>query len=336
MGAYRTLVLQCLGLAACVALMAVLAPAGARVWVIACGLCALGFFGVVSILRHWEIKRLSRQINEVLHNGRCLDLSTYHEGDVAVLSNELAKMVARLDRANRLLATERNALADALADVSHQIRTPLTAAALMLPKIERASDAEERRQATRQLEDVLERVSWLVTSLLKIAKVDAGAIHVECDTVSVAQIVERAAAPLMPAMDLHDVSLVVQVAEGASFQGDARWTTEALENVLKNCMEHTPAGGTVRLQACEDALACRITVTDSGPGIAAEDLPHIFERFYRGRSGVPYGERGSAQGFGIGLALARALISAQGGALSAANAPSGGAQFSIAFPKLTV
>ena len=140
----------------------------------------------------------------------------------------------------------------------------------------------------------------------------------------------------MPAMDLHDVSLVVQVAEGASFQGDARWTTEALENVLKNCMEHTPAGGTVRLQACEDALACRITVTDSGPGIAAEDLPHIFERFYRGRSGVPYGERGSAQGFGIGLALARALISAQGGALSAANAPSGGAQFSIAFPKLTV
>lgn len=328
MGSYRGLVLQCLGLALCVGLVAALAPAEARLWVILCGAVALGFFGAVSVHRHREIVRLAQQIDEILHSGRTVDLANYHEGDVAVLSNELAKMVARLDRANRLLAAERNALADALADVSHQIRTPLTAAALMLPQVERAKDAAERRRVARQLESLLERVSWLVTSLLKIAKVDAGAIHVERKAVDVAQMARRAAEPLMAALDLHDVALVLEVDEGVSFEGDGLWTTEAVENILKNCMEHTPAGGTVTLRAQEDALACRIIITDTGSGIAPQDLPHIFERFYRGE--------GSTQGFGIGLALAQALVSAQGGTLSAANVASQGARFAITFPKLVV
>lgn len=328
MGSYRALMLQCVGLILCVAVVAVLAPDEAIPWVLACGAVALIFFVAVSIHRHREIKRLAQEIDEILHHGRTVDLTNYREGDVAVLSNELAKMVARLDRANSLLASERNSLADALADVSHQIRTPLTAAVLMLPKIEREDDPAERTRTVRQLEALMDRVSWLVTSLLKIAKVDAGAIHVERKPVSVQVMAERAAEPLMAAMDLHDVALVLDVAEGASFEGDGLWTTEAVENILKNCMEHTPAGGTVTLRASEDALACRITITDTGPGFASEDLPRVFERFYRGA--------GSTQGFGIGLALAQALVSAQGGTLSAANAPSGGAQFSMTFPKLVV
>lgn len=328
MGPYRSLIIQCIALVAGAVIIAVLAPDAARLWVAVCGAVALAFFVAVSLHRRRQIMRLAQQIDEILHEGRSVDLASSSEGDIAVLSNELAKMVARLERTNRLLSEERNALADALADVSHQIRTPLTAAALMLPKVERARDARERTDALRQLESMLERVSWLVTSLLKIAKVDAGAIRVERMPVAVEEVASRAAEPLMVSMDLHDVRFVCDVQEGAAFAGDALWTTEALENILKNCMEHAPQGGTVSLTAQEDALATRITVTDTGPGFAPEELQHLFDRFYRGQN--------VTQGFGIGLALARALISVQGGTLTARNVPEGGARFDIAFPKLVV
>ena len=121
----------------------------------------------------------------------------------------------------------------------------------------------------------------------------------------------------------------------ATFQGDAPWTAEAVENIAKNCMEHTPPGGTVTVAVSEDALACTIAVSDTGPGIAPEDLPHIFERFYRGRGGEGP-DVAQPAGFGIGLSLAQALVSAQGGTLRAFNNPDGGARFEIAFPKLVV
>ncbi len=118
------------------------------------------------------------------------------------------------------------------------------------------------------------------------------------------------------------------MAPGTSFTGDAAWSAEALGNVLKNCLEHTPAGGTVRVSAREDAVALRLHVTDTGPGIAAEDLPHLFERFYRGEG---------SEGFGIGLPLARSLTIAQGGTLRAGNdRATGGARFDFAFPKMVV
>ena len=100
-------------------------------------------------------------------------------------------------------------------------------------------------------------------------------------------------------------------------------------NIVKNCMEHTPAGGSVRVRAEESALGTTIVVQDSGSGIMAEDLPHVFERFYRGRMEP-------SEGFGIGLALSQALVSVQGGTLKAGNSPDGGAEFTISFPKLII
>ncbi len=349
MGSFSTLLRQCAVMVLAVAVLAWAAPTEAKLWVVGTGAALVALFVGISLRRHRQIARLTAEIDEVLHAGRTVDFSNCREGDVAVLTNELSKVVARLSRTGDALAAERNALSDALADVSHQIRTPLTAAGLMLPLIERADDARERRRAVRELEAMLEQVSWLVTTLLKIAKVDAGAMRVDKREVRAAEVVRRAVAPLATAMDLRDVSLVLDLDEAASFTGDAPWTAEAVENVAKNCMEHTPAGGTVTVTAREDALACTIAISDTGPGIAPEDLPHIFERFYRGRADVPAssageraGEAAGAEdvrqpaGFGIGLSLAQALVSAQGGTLRAANNPEGGGRFEIAFPKLVV
>lgn len=290
------------------------------------GACAL--FAAFSTRRYREIARLAAEVDEVLHGGRRIDFSDYREGDVAVLKNELAKMVAALRLSTERLGDEKRALADALADVSHQLRTPLTAMGLLVPAIERAQDPAERARALRQLEGLIDKVGWLVTSLLKLAKADAGAIRVQAQPVDVRHMVRDALAPLAGALDLRGVACQVDVQEGATFTGDAAWSAEALENVLKNCMEHTPAGGIVRVRAVEDALACRIRVTDTGAGIAEEDLPRLFERFYRGAG---------SEGFGIGLSLAQALVTAQGGTLRAGNdRDTGGARFDFAFPKLVV
>lgn len=303
------------------------------------GVLAIGLFVAFSAQRYHEIARLAAEVDLILHAenlGRELAFSDYKEGDIAILKNELAKMTAMLRDANRRAEREKTALADALADVSHQIRTPLTTMNLMVPLIEKASTDRERARLLHELETMNARAGWLVATLLKLAKVDAGAIQVQEAPVSAARVVRDATAPLEVAFDLHGVTCEIDANPAAAFTGDASWSTEALENIVKNCMEATPEGGTVRITATEDALACRIVVTDTGSGIAAKDLPHIFERFYRGRASTEDASAPTPQGFGIGLSLAQSLISAQGGTVRAENRPEGGARFIITFPKVTV
>lgn len=324
----RELALMAGVLAAAAALACAVEGGGAAAWALGTGALSCALFWAFSARRHREIARLAEEVDEVLHGGRRIDFSDYREGDLAVLKNELAKMTAALAGANERLGREKQALADALADVSHQIRTPLTAIGLTVAAIEAARDDADRFRALRELEGLVERVGWLVTALLKLAKVDAGAIRVQASAVDARRLVREALAPLEGALDLRGVAVETRVEPGATFTGDAAWSAEALGNVLKNCMEHTPSGGVVSVRAFEDAVAFRLLVTDTGPGIAPEDLPHLFERFYRGAG---------SEGFGIGLSLARSLAAAQGGTLSAGNDPdTGGARFEFAFPKVVV
>lgn len=309
--------------------------ADAFIGVVAATGVALAFFLLVSHSRRKEILHLSAEIDEVLHGSRQVKFSHCKEGDVAILENELSKMVARLSHTQKLVTQEKNALADALADISHQIRTPLTSIGLMLPLIERAQDEGERKRLVRELETMLDRVFWLVSTLLKLAKVDAGAMPIEHKTVRVTDMLERALVPLTINLDLHDITLHTNLDEQAQFEGDELWSAEAVENIVKNCIEHTPDGGSIALEATSDALATRIVIEDSGLGIAPEDLPHIFDRFYRGNSTDEQREFHNPQGFGVGLALAHALIGAQGASLQASNGKHG-ARFEIVYPKFVV
>lgn len=302
---------------------------------VSASIAALIFFIAVSYRRHKEILHLSAEIDEVLHGSRQVAFSHCKEGDVAILENELSKMVARLSRTRSLVIQEKNALADALADISHQIRTPLTSIGLMLPLIERAQEELERKRLVRELESMLDRVFWLVSTLLKLAKVDAGAMPIERNTVLVTDMLERALAPLTINLDLHDITLHTELDAHAQFEGDELWSAEAVENIIKNCIEHTPVGGSIMLQTTTDAIATRIVIEDSGPGIAPEDLPHIFDRFYRGGIQEEAQEFHNPQGFGVGLALAHALVGAQGASLQAANGTRG-ARFEIVYPKFVV
>ncbi|WP_455137678.1 sensor histidine kinase [Thermophilibacter sp.] len=301
-------------------------------------------FLVATRRRYRALARLAAQVDAVLHGERDVSFERMREGELAILSSELDKMRSRLTLANEELAHERNALADALADVSHQIKTPLTSLTLMTSLTRAALVAEGGHAAEvarlRTSERLEAQVEWLVSSLLKLARIDAGVVRFARERVDAAELVARAAEPLEVAFELAGVELARDVAAGSGFTGDAAWTAEALENVLKNCLEHTPAGGRVSVTATEDALAFRLRVEDTGTGIAPEDLPHVFDRFYRG------GEKGAPSevepgGVGIGLALAKSLVTAQGGAVRASNATDAdgrvtGAVFDLVFFKATV
>lgn len=285
-------------------------------------------FAVVLVLfsrkRYRAMAELSASIDRILHgeDGVSIDGST--EGELSILSSEVRKMTVRLREQAEHLRQDRLRMSDALADISHQLRTPLTAMNLTVSMLSRDGlTAEERRRSMFDLKQQLSRIDWLVETLLKLSKIDAGTVQFRQDWVSVAELLRLAAEPLRIAMELRGQELILGVGE-ESFTGDLAWSAEAVGNLLKNCSEHTPPGGRIEVAVRQTALFCEILIRDTGEGFAEHEIPFLFDRFYRG-------ENASAGSVGIGLALARSLIVSQNGTVSAANAKEGGATFTVRF-----
>ena len=289
------------------------APTVAAAGCVAAAVCALVPLLVATRARYRAISRMSDRLDAVLNGGRSLDFRSIGEGELSILSSELDRVITRLDATVEELEREKRALADALADISHQLKTPLTSIALStelirtrLAEAEASPDLIERVRLVQRLQG---RVEELVATLLKLARIDAGVVKLTRIPVRAGALVDAATEALAIAFDIAGVQLELDVDQKASFTGDPNWSAEALGNVLKNCLEHTGAGGQVRIRAWEDALACRLRVTDTGGGIADADLPHIFERFYRADEA-----RSSATGgSGIGLSAVRAIAEAHRG-----------------------
>lgn len=284
---------------------------------------------VSTYFRYKKITQLSADIDRILHgiDSKIL-LDQYSEGELGILQSEINKMTVRLRQQRQQLQDDKIYLADSIADISHQIRTPLTSINLLVQFLSEPQLTEQRRsQLIRELSELLQRIDWLITTLLKISKLDAGTVSFKAEKMSLSQLIQTASAPLLIPMELREQTLEVKAY--GSFYGDMAWSSEALGNIIKNCMEHTPHGGSIRITAEDNALFSQITVCDNGTGIDPEDLPHIFERFYKGKNS-------GDKSFGIGLALARSIIAKQNGTVKAENNPSGGALFTIRFYKGTI
>lgn len=287
----------------------------------------LHFFS--SALRYRRIAALADEVQHFLHGLEYVDIGGEREGELAILRSEIQKMMTKLNHQAALLAKDKQYLMNSIADISHQIRTPLTAINLIVSRLQGHCPEAKKQELVRELERLLRHMDWLIQSLLKMAKLDAGAVQMKRDTVTVERLVREATGDLMIPMELRQQTLLVSCPEGASFQGDLSWMREALGNIVKNCMEHTPEGGEIRVVTVENQLYTEIAVCDNGPGIEKEDLPHVFERFYKGKNSAD-------SSVGIGLALARMIVTEQNGTLTAQNAPEGGARFEIRFYKSVV
>lgn len=285
----------------------------------------LAFF-VFTRARYQRIARISDQIDLVLHNADHLYISDTDEGELSILQSEITKMTQRIREQNEALKREKAHLADSMADIAHQLRTPLTSANLILTLLKNNPEERERKALLREIQGLFSQMDWLVTSLLKLSRLDAGIVEFQSGQIDVSGLIRTASQPLMISMDLHNIALRVDVPEGVTITGDSGWLSEAVRNILKNCMESTGNGGTIRITCEDNVLFTEIVIHDSGPGFEKEDLPHLFDRFYRGKNS-------GATGYGIGLALCRTIIMRQGGTVMAKNHPQGGAVFAIRFQK---
>ena len=280
------------------------------------------------IYRYRRLQKLSANLDRLLISGTPLPITEYNEGELSILANQVQKLTLRLIEAAEVVEADKKYLADSLADISHQLRTPLTAMTLTTTMLRTSELTDEKRmELTGELRSLLTRTDWLVETLLKISKLDAGTVKLAKDTVSVSELISRSAAPIAIPMDLRNQTLMVKCGE-ESFSGDLIWSAEALGNILKNCIEHTPEGGTITVTAQETALYTQIEVDDTGSGFDPKDIPHLFERFYKGSNA-------SQNSYGIGLALARTVITAQNGTVQAMNGNTG-AKFVIKFYKQVI
>lgn len=287
-------------------------------------------FGIVFFMftksRYKSIAKISDEIDLVLHNDDHLYITESNEGELSILQSEIRKMTLRIREQNDALKKEKEHLADSLADIAHQLRTPLTSVNLILSLLENSNDENELKKFKREAEELLLQMDWLITSLLKISRLDAGIVVFKSEEIDVNKLISTALRPFLISIELHNIDLQIHVEKGIVIHGDSGWISEALQNIFKNCIESVGDNGRLQITCENNQLFTEIVIHDSGDGFKKEDLPYLFKRFYRGKNT-------DATGYGIGLALCRMIITRQGGTIIAKNHMQGGAVFSIHFPK---
>ena len=323
----KTLILQIIvAIAFCIACFTVNNRAGIISVILSSFLILIHY--VSTYERYRKIAELASNINLILHGDNAITMGDYSEGELGILHSEIYKMTIRLREQQQKLMNDKVYLANSIADISHQIRTPLTSINLLVQFLSEPNLTDERRQElTHELYGLLSRIDWLITTLLKISKLDAGTVQFKQEKVSMESLVSKSCEPLLVPIELRGQELVIKAS--GDFCGDVSWTCEAIGNIVKNCMEHTPEGGKIEIETTDNALYTEILIKDNGTGIAKEDMPHIFERFYKGKDS-------DDKSFGVGLALARMIITSQKGTVKAENRKPSGAMFSIRFYKGTV
>lgn len=292
-------------------------------------LCLLGIFMVWLCWYKKSEKEKIRRIEgltaylEDVNQGRETVLSR-REDAFSILEDEIYKTVGELRRTKEEACRERQNLADNLADIAHQLKTPIASMSLMVQLLQQEGEIQGTREYLDRLENQIFRMEYLVASLLTLSRLDAGTLELEQKSLDAASVIIEACEPLEPQIREREQTLSVPQQIRADFKGDRHWTAEALSNLIKNCSEHAGKGGIITIKCHQNPLYTEILVADNGPGFEKDDIPYLFQRFYRGKNA-------GKDSIGIGLALSKSLIQCQNGILRADNGPYGGACFTVRF-----
>lgn len=285
-------------------------------------------FYIVTKKRYKKIADLNNYLSLVCAGNYLIDIKDNTEGELSILKNNLYKVIVLLRSKNELLEKDKIYLADSLADISHQLKTPLTSLMVMVDLLKDEKNIDKQKQFISIIEIQISKIKWLVENLLKLSKLDAGTIKFKKEQIDVLSVITKSLSPFLVQMEMKNISLETTIND-FSFTGDLNWTSEAVENIIKNCIEHTDDNGKLNIETGVTNIYSYIKITDNGCGIKKKDLPHIFERFYQG-------ENSSKESVGIGLALAKTIIDNQGGSIEVTSEENVGTEFIIKFNKTVV
>ena len=292
------------------------------------GLALIFVFALYTQKRYKAIKELNNYLSLVCSGNFDLDIESNAEGEFSILKNNLLKVITKLKTQNEIIEEDKLYLASSLADISHQLKTPLTSMMVVSELLENEENSDKRREFTNIINFQCEKMSWLIQTLLKLSKLDAGTLEMNCNEVKISEVIDESLKPFMLSLDLKSIELITNIRE-FTFMGDKAWSAEAIQNIIKNCIEHTANGGRIEISTDETTLWGRVIIRDNGCGITKEDLPHIFERFYHGKNA-------SSESVGIGLALSKAILNKENASASVASEEGSGTEFEIKFYKSVI
>ncbi|MCI8464386.1 MAG: HAMP domain-containing histidine kinase [Lachnospiraceae bacterium] len=302
----------------------------AFLWFVSFFVAGLLIFLAGNAVRYRKIASLSLYLKRVLNGERQLDIPDNAEGELSILRNDIYKLVTKLESQAELLLADKAYLVDSLSDISHQLKTPMTSMMVMTDILrDERLPIKKREEFVRAIRSQLKRMEWLLTSLLKMSKLDAGTIQFKRESISLRALVAMATEHLLIPMELKEQTFTVEIPENQRIVCDSHWTAEAIANIVKNCMEHTPEAGTISIYSETRGIYTQLVVEDNGEGIAPEDLPHIFERFYKGRNA-------GKDSVGIGLAMAKYILAIQSGQIEVESEPGVGSRFILRLYHLVV
>ena len=292
-----------------------------------CLLMGCLFLGIL-ILYDRRQKKMTAELTYYLsrlNSGKYdMDISSNGEDGFSRLKNEIYRTTVRLREQSESSRQDKINLKNSISDISHQIKTPLTSISVMLDRISNDRDMPEDIKC-RLLTDVKHSsndIISLVQSLLTRSRLDADSITMKQEDVSVKELLEICSERTEILAELGDVSVIVQDCGNISLNCDKKWMSQAITNIIKNCIEHSKSGGMVTVSAFQNKLFTTIIIKDNGSGIPADELPHIFERFYKGKGS-------DENSIGIGLSLAKAIIEKNNGYISVNSKVGEGSCFTV-------
>lgn len=251
-------------------------------------------------IRKREIEQLSEFVKGYI-SGEEIDIRDNKEGAFSVLKNDIYSLVTRKNEQIKATEAERDILSEYMADISHQLKTPITSMMIMADLIE---DAEPKKQAefVHNIKFSLNKMEWLVGTLLKMAKIDAHAVTFSKTDVKVSELIQTLTPSVNILLDVNNQTLKVE--SDCTINCDKRWTVEALTNIIKNAIEHSPNDSIIEINSGENPMYYWISVKDSGSGMNRNNYSAMFKRFHYSTN---------ENGFGIGMPLALSIMKGQGG-----------------------
>ena len=304
-----------------------------RLWLAAyvipfCAVLAL----LLSFLLYWrhQAKKDERRMEALsgyldgLMEGQYDTLMQKLEGTDSPLEDSIYKAVVLLREGREQAQRAKQNLADNMADMSHQLKTPAASIGLTLSLLKKKAWDEEAKGDIMRMEGQIGHLQYMVGSMLTLSRLDAGVLELEEKEFDLEEMLVDAVQAFVRQMEEKGICFGIQGADGISLSGDFGWCSEAFGNIIKNCVEHTPEQGDISIVCRDNPIYTEIVIQDSGRGFDEADLPHLFERFYRGAGS-------SKDSAGIGLSLAKSIIEKENGTVTAENTQTGGAGFYIKF-----
>lgn len=278
--------------------------------------------------RYDKLNKLNDYLSLICSGNYFLNVSENTEGELSILQNNLYKVISILQTQKEQLEKDKVYLADSLADISHQLKTPLTSMMVMTDLLKDNQNNDKTEEFVDIIETQLDKMKWLITNLLKMSKLDADTADFKKENVSVRDVIDQSIKPFLITLDIKNIDFADN-AEDFIFDGDRSWSIEAFQNIIKNCIEHTEKNGMLSITTKKTMVYNSVFIRDNGTGIAKKDLPHIFERFY-------HGENSSGESVGIGLALAKTIFEKEKAEIFVESEENKGTEFEIRFYKSVI